>query len=118
MGKRVKWELMEFHGKWCYLYRAIDRDGNLVDCMLSQKRDMEAAKRFFKQAAQTVGHTPDQVTASTTSDCHRIDLAAPLTYLSLFLSMRCLLAFCTEEILANRLMIFSRLHGIVEKDRT
>ena len=37
-------------GKWCYLYRAIDRDGNLVDSMLSEKRDMEAAKRFFKQA--------------------------------------------------------------------
>jgi putative transposase len=33
-------------GKWCYLYRAIDRDGNLVDSMLSGKRDMEAAKRF------------------------------------------------------------------------
>ena len=30
----------------------------------------------------------------------------------------CLLAFCTEEILANRLMISSRLHGIVEKDHT
>ncbi len=38
-------------GKWCYLYRTIDRDGNLVDSMLSEKRDMEAAKRFFKQAA-------------------------------------------------------------------
>lgn len=34
-------------GKWCYLYRAIDRDGNLVDSMLSEKRDMEAAQAFF-----------------------------------------------------------------------
>ena len=25
-------------GKWCYLYRAIDRDGNLVDSMLSSPR--------------------------------------------------------------------------------
>ena len=33
-------------GKWCYLYRAIDRDGNLVDSMVSEKRDLEAAKRF------------------------------------------------------------------------
>src|SRR5436305_3005381 len=33
-------------GKWCYLYRAIDRDGNLVDSMLSEKRDMEAASAF------------------------------------------------------------------------
>ena len=23
-------------GRWCYLYRAVDRDGNLLDSMLSQ----------------------------------------------------------------------------------
>jgi putative transposase len=50
------------HGKWCYLYRAIDRDGNLVDSRLSEKRDMEAAKRFFKQAVAVVGHAPERVT--------------------------------------------------------
>jgi putative transposase len=50
------------HGKWCYLYRAIDRDGNLVDSKLSEKRDMEAAKRFFKQAVAVVGHAPERVT--------------------------------------------------------
>jgi transposase-like protein len=33
-------------GKWCSLSRAIDRDGHLVDSMVSEKRDMEAAKRF------------------------------------------------------------------------
>jgi putative transposase len=33
-------------GTWCSLYRAIDRDGNLVDSMVSEKPDMEAAKRF------------------------------------------------------------------------
>ena len=49
-------------GKWCYLYRAIDRDGNLVDSMFSEKRDMEAAKRFFKQAVDVVGHAPERVT--------------------------------------------------------
>jgi len=37
---------VKVNGKWCYLYRAIDRDGNLVDSMLSEKRDMEAAKRL------------------------------------------------------------------------
>ena len=37
-------------GKWKYLYRAIDRDGNLVDSLLSEHRDMDAAKRFFKTA--------------------------------------------------------------------
>jgi transposase-like protein len=44
------------------LYRAIDQDGKLVDSMLSEKRNMEAAKRFFKQAVAVVGHVPDQVT--------------------------------------------------------
>jgi putative transposase len=49
-------------GTWCDLYRAIDRDGNLVDSMVSEKPDMEAAKRFFKQAVDVVGHTPERVT--------------------------------------------------------
>src|ERR1700731_1575101 len=53
---------LKVHGKWCYLYRAIDQDGKLVDSMLSEKRDMEAAKRFFRQAVDVVGHIPDQVT--------------------------------------------------------
>jgi DDE domain len=34
-------------GKWCYLYQAIDHDGNLVDSRLSEKRDMDAARQFF-----------------------------------------------------------------------
>jgi putative transposase len=54
-------------GKWCYLYRAIDSDGNLVDSRLSEKRDMDAAKRFFEQALAVVGHAP----ASVTTDGHR-----------------------------------------------
>ncbi len=49
-------------GRWCYLYRAIDRDGNLVDCLLSQKRDRKEAKRFFQGAVEVVGHKPDRVT--------------------------------------------------------
>ena len=49
-------------GKWCYLYRAIDVDGNLVDSRLSEKRDMDAAKQFFKYALAVVGSVPEQVT--------------------------------------------------------
>ncbi len=30
--------------------------------MLSEKRDLEAATRFFQQAADVVGHTPERVT--------------------------------------------------------
>ena len=49
-------------GVWKYLYRAIDRDGNLVDSMLSEHRDMGAAKRFFKGALEITEHTPERVT--------------------------------------------------------
>ncbi len=49
-------------GHWHYLYRALDRDGNLVDTMLSPTRDLAAAKAFFKQAIETVGYEPERVT--------------------------------------------------------
>src|SRR6476660_9219259 len=47
---------LKVRGKWCYLYRAIDHEGNLVDSRLSEKRDMDAAKQFFAQALAVVGH--------------------------------------------------------------
>ncbi len=49
-------------GMWKYLYRAIDRDGNLVDSMLSEHRDMDAAKRFFKGALEIAEQAPERVT--------------------------------------------------------
>lgn len=62
----ISWHVDEtyvkVHGKWCYLYRAIDSDGNLVDSRLSEKRNMEAAQEFFRQAVNGVGHLPNQVT--------------------------------------------------------
>src|SRR5262245_17422601 len=61
----AKWHADETYvrvdGCWCYLYRAIDRDGNLVEAMLSEKRDMDAAQRFFAAALDITGHAPTQV---------------------------------------------------------
>ncbi|MGI4797806.1 MAG: DDE-type integrase/transposase/recombinase [Janthinobacterium lividum] len=45
-----------------YLYRAIDWDGNLIDTMLSQHRDMKAAKAFLRFVRATMGFRPDRVT--------------------------------------------------------
>ncbi|MGI4795414.1 MAG: IS6 family transposase [Janthinobacterium lividum] len=53
---------LKVRGRWTYLYRAIDRDGNLVDAMLSEHRGMKAAKAFFRSARATVGFRPDRVT--------------------------------------------------------
>jgi putative transposase len=47
-------------GKWPYLYRAVDREGPTLDFMLSERRDLSAAGRFFKQAIGTNG-VPDRV---------------------------------------------------------
>jgi putative transposase len=53
---------LKVRGRWVYLYRAIDRDGSLVDTMLSEHRDMAAAQAFFRSAKAATGVTPDQVT--------------------------------------------------------
>ncbi len=62
LEKRVKpklkktndsWKLDETYlkikGKWQYLYRAIDKDGQTLDWMLSRHRNKKSAKRFFKK---------------------------------------------------------------------
>jgi transposase-like protein len=33
-----------------YVYRAVDSEGNTIDFYLSELRDQQAAKRFFKKA--------------------------------------------------------------------
>jgi hypothetical protein len=50
----------EFYALWCYLYRAIDRDGNLVDVYLSETRDMAAAKAFLRSARSPASGETDK----------------------------------------------------------
>src|SRR3954471_11303355 len=47
-------------GEWCYLYRAIDRDGNLVDVYLSETRDMAAAKAFLRWPGRSPRSSPNR----------------------------------------------------------
>ena len=58
-------------GEWKYLYRAVDKYGNTVDFLLSEHRDIAAAKRFFTQAINKHGAlekiTLDGYTASHTA---------------------------------------------------
>ena len=42
-------------GKWCYLYRAVDKEGNTIDFYLSQSRNNRSAIRFFKKAIASSG---------------------------------------------------------------
>jgi len=54
---------LKVKGETVYLYRAIDEFGNLVDVRLSKTRDKASAEAFFRQAVETVGHKPTQVTS-------------------------------------------------------
>ncbi len=44
------------------LYRAIDRDGELLDSMLSEHRDKHAARRFLRRLVEVAGRKPLRVT--------------------------------------------------------
>ena len=46
---------IQVKGHWVYLYRAVDKFGDTVDFMLSEKRDEAAATAFFKQAIDNNG---------------------------------------------------------------
>jgi len=61
-SRHVDETYIKVNGQRCYLYRAIDREGKLVDSMLSETRDMDAAQRFFRQARVAVGQAPERVT--------------------------------------------------------
>ncbi|MFC7067924.1 IS6 family transposase [Brucella rhizosphaerae] len=47
---RVDATYIKVKGKWTYLYRAVDRDGQTVDLMLSERWNLSAARRFFKKS--------------------------------------------------------------------
>ncbi len=56
---QLSWKLDETYikvkGKWCYLYRAIDKNGHTLDVQLRKKRDYQAAYAFMKRLVKTLG---------------------------------------------------------------
>ena len=48
-------------GAWKYLYRAVDKEGQTIDFLLTTKRDKAAALRFFDRAMKSSG-VPEKIT--------------------------------------------------------
>jgi transposase-like protein len=58
---RVDETYIRVRGEWKYLYRAVDKQSSTVVFLLSEHRDIEAAKRFFTQAVEKLG-VPERIT--------------------------------------------------------
>ena len=58
---RVDETYVRVGGKWTYLCRAVDSQGNTIDFFLSSTRDAPAAKRFLQKALRSPGHPRPRV---------------------------------------------------------
>jgi hypothetical protein len=64
-GVGDRWQVDETYVKvavrWRYVYRAIDQFGQVIDVLVSPRRDVRAARRFFEQAIGTTRIRPIEV---------------------------------------------------------
>src|SRR5258705_4235578 len=61
---------LKIRGQWVYMYRAVDNAGRTVDFLLSRRRDMAAATRFFSRATKQHG-APRVITLDGYAASHR-----------------------------------------------
>ena len=52
---------IKVNGVWRYVYRAVDQYGQVIDVLVSKRRDADAARRFFHRALTTLKVTPSEV---------------------------------------------------------
>src|ERR1700752_1215299 len=61
----ISWRMdetyMKVKGQWRSLYRAVDKQGQTIDVLLTEHRDEEAALRFLKKAIRRHG-VPEKIT--------------------------------------------------------
>ena len=49
-------------GKWRYVYRAVDQHGQIIDILVSRRRNLRAARRFFGGALDAHGEPVEVIT--------------------------------------------------------
>ena len=63
---------IKVNGGWRYVYRAVDQYGQVIDVLVSARREAAAAQRFFRRALSTLKGTPSEVVtdaARSTREC-------------------------------------------------
>lgn len=64
---RVDETYVKIKGRWVYLYRAVDKAGKTVDFLLRAKRDVAAARAFFRCALASQGSLPRKINSTISS---------------------------------------------------
>jgi transposase-like protein len=49
------------NGAWRYVYRAVDQHGQVIDVLVSKRRNADAARQFFRRALSTLKVIPAKV---------------------------------------------------------
>jgi len=91
---------IKLNGKWVYLYRAVDKEGNTIDFLLRAKRDASAAKAFLKKAIKH-NDRPEKVTVDKSG------------------SNKAALDYCNQDISKNEKIEIRQikyLNNIIEQD--
>ena len=67
---------VKIKGKWAYLYRAVDKEGQTIDFLLTPTRDRDAAEAFLCKAIRTQG-LPEKITIDKSGAQYGSDPALP-----------------------------------------
>jgi transposase-like protein len=68
---RVNETYIKVRGQWTYLYQAVEKAGQTVDFRLNKRRDVAAARAFFRKAIRHEGRPPQTITLDGYAASHR-----------------------------------------------
>lgn len=107
----VSWRMddsyIKVKGKLAYLYRAVDKEGQTIDFMLSEKRDEPSARAFFEKAIGSNG-LPEKVTMDK-SGANK----AGVNTINLALALLCMLGGFPLQMTVRQIKY---LNNIIEQD--
>jgi IS6 family transposase len=63
---------VKVNGVWRYVYREVDQHGQIIDVLVSARRDADAARRFFRRALTRLKLSPVGVVTDTAPVYRRV----------------------------------------------